>query len=93
MATVDEAQYDNRVLPQNAAPESAPARSPFTPIANYGFLSNCHTGALVGAGRDRGLAVRPALRLTERVRGAARPWRRRLPVRAVRDQRPERQGL
>ena len=21
--------------------------SPFTPIANYGFLSNCHTGALV----------------------------------------------
>ena len=25
--------------------EAAP--SPFTPIANYGFLSNCHTGALV----------------------------------------------
>jgi GH15 family glucan-1,4-alpha-glucosidase len=23
------------------------SRSPFTPIANYGFLSNCHTGALV----------------------------------------------
>ena len=23
------------------------ARSPFTLIANYGFLSNCHTGALV----------------------------------------------
>jgi alpha,alpha-trehalase len=23
------------------------AQSPFTPIANYGFLSNCHTGALV----------------------------------------------
>jgi alpha,alpha-trehalase len=23
------------------------APSPFTPIANYGFLSNCHTGALV----------------------------------------------
>jgi GH15 family glucan-1,4-alpha-glucosidase len=23
------------------------ASSPFTPIANYGFLSNCHTGALV----------------------------------------------
>ena len=26
---------------------SGTARSPFTPIANYGFLSNCHTGALV----------------------------------------------
>ena len=28
-------------------PRSAAAPSPFTPIANYGFLSNCHTGALV----------------------------------------------
>jgi GH15 family glucan-1,4-alpha-glucosidase len=35
-------------LPQEAArPENAAAPSPFTPIANYGFLSNCHTGALV----------------------------------------------
>ncbi|HEY2320739.1 MAG TPA: glycoside hydrolase family 15 protein [Solirubrobacteraceae bacterium] len=29
------------------APQSAAAPSPFTPIASYGFLSNCHTGALV----------------------------------------------
>ena len=28
-------------------PQSAAAPSPFTPIAKYGFLSNCHTGALV----------------------------------------------
>ncbi|MBV9533835.1 MAG: glycoside hydrolase family 15 protein [Solirubrobacterales bacterium] len=28
-------------------PRSAAAPSPFMPIANYGFLSNCHTGALV----------------------------------------------
>jgi GH15 family glucan-1,4-alpha-glucosidase len=28
-------------------PQSAAAPSPFTPIANYGFLSNCHTGALI----------------------------------------------
>ena len=27
--------------------QSAAAPSPFPPIANYGFLSNCHTGALV----------------------------------------------
>jgi GH15 family glucan-1,4-alpha-glucosidase len=34
--------------PENAAmPQSAAAPSPFTPIASYGFLSNCHTGALV----------------------------------------------
>jgi GH15 family glucan-1,4-alpha-glucosidase len=32
---------------QAAAQQSAAAPSPFPPIANYGFLSNCHTGALV----------------------------------------------
>jgi GH15 family glucan-1,4-alpha-glucosidase len=30
-----------------AQPQSAAAPSPFPPIANYAFLSNCHTGALV----------------------------------------------
>jgi alpha,alpha-trehalase len=30
-----------------APPQSAAAPSPFTPIADYAFLSNCHTGALV----------------------------------------------
>jgi GH15 family glucan-1,4-alpha-glucosidase len=29
------------------AEQSAASPSPFTPIADYGFLSNCHTGALV----------------------------------------------
>ena len=33
--------------PGAATAQSASARSPFTPIADYGFLSNCHTGALV----------------------------------------------
>ena len=28
-------------------PQSAAAPSPFPPIADYGFVSNCHTGALV----------------------------------------------
>ncbi len=28
-------------------PQSAAAPSPFPPIADYGFISNCHTGALV----------------------------------------------
>ena len=30
-----------------AWPQSAAAPSPFTPIAEYAFLSDCHTGALV----------------------------------------------
>jgi alpha,alpha-trehalase len=30
-----------------AAPQSAAAPSPFTPIADYAFLSDCHTGALM----------------------------------------------
>ena len=32
---------------QTRAPQSAAAPSPFPPIADYAFLSNCHTGALV----------------------------------------------
>jgi alpha,alpha-trehalase len=36
------------VMQQNIAfAQGAAAPSPFTPIADYGFLSNCHTGALV----------------------------------------------
>ena len=31
------------------APQSAAAPSPFPPIADYAFLSDCHTGALVAA--------------------------------------------
>jgi GH15 family glucan-1,4-alpha-glucosidase len=34
-------------LTEQAQPQSAAAPSPFTPIADYAFLSNCHTGALV----------------------------------------------
>src|SRR5438270_12735079 len=30
-----------------ATQPSSPASSPFTPIADYAFLSDCHTGALV----------------------------------------------
>jgi GH15 family glucan-1,4-alpha-glucosidase len=34
---------------QQTAPQSAAAPSPFPPIADYAFLSDCHTGALVAA--------------------------------------------
>ena len=43
----DGGRRERAALPPTAIPQSAAARSPFTPIANYGFLSNCHTGALV----------------------------------------------
>jgi len=32
-----------------AAGAPSPVQSPFPPIADYGFLSNCHTGALIAA--------------------------------------------
>src|SRR3954465_5102516 len=37
----------NAVPTAPAAPQSAAAPSPFPPIAEYAFLSDCHTGALV----------------------------------------------
>jgi GH15 family glucan-1,4-alpha-glucosidase len=36
-----------RTAPAQATAQSAAAPSPFTPIANYAFLSDCHTGALI----------------------------------------------
>lgn len=36
-------------MSEQKAPQSAAAPSPFPPIAEYAFLSNCHTGALVAA--------------------------------------------
>ncbi len=50
-----------------AQPQSAAAPSPFPPIADYAFLSNCHTGALVAPERaplgDRPLPERAAGRV------------------------------
>ena len=43
-----------------AAPQSAAAPSPFPPIADYAFLSDCHTGALVAPDVSRrSLAIEP----------------------------------
>jgi GH15 family glucan-1,4-alpha-glucosidase len=36
-----------KALREETQPQSAAAPSPFPPIADYGFLTNCHTGALV----------------------------------------------
>jgi alpha,alpha-trehalase len=37
----------DRLMSSATMPQNAAAPSPFTPIAEYGFLSDCHTGALV----------------------------------------------
>jgi GH15 family glucan-1,4-alpha-glucosidase len=43
----DGGRPERALRPGAATAQSAPARSPFTAIADYAFLSNCHTGALV----------------------------------------------
>jgi alpha,alpha-trehalase len=48
MATGKQSSSDERVFQRrNHHVQSAAAPSPFPPIADYAFLSNCHTGALV----------------------------------------------
>ena len=77
----------------DAAPQSAAAPSPFPPIADYAFLSNCHTGALIAPDGAVDWLCVPELRLAQRVRHAARPSGGLLQVRAVRDQPPDLAGL
>ena len=46
-APSDTTRSDGQKAIEQPAPQSAAAPSPFPPIADYGFLSDCHTGALV----------------------------------------------
>ena len=79
--------------PPEEKPQSAAAPSPFPPIADYAFLSNCHTGALVAPdGAIDWLCVprfdAPSVfgSLLDRRGGL-------LQARAVRDQPPDRAGI
>jgi alpha,alpha-trehalase len=48
-STSDGGRGEGAIPHSSGMPQSAAARSPFTPIALYGFLSSCHTGALVAS--------------------------------------------
>ena len=60
----------------------------FHAIGDYGFLSDCHTGALVASDGTRRVALPAAVRLAERVRGAARSRSGCLPPRPHRPAGP-----
>ena len=59
--------------PRETAVQSAAAPSPFPPIADYAFLSNCHTGALIAPDGGVDWLCVPRFRLAQRVRHPARP--------------------
>ena len=71
----------------------SPQTSPFPPIADYAFLSDCHTGALVAPDGSVDWLCVPGFRLPQRLREPARPGCRLVPVRPVRHQRPHRPHL
>jgi hypothetical protein len=72
----------------NGAPVPPAKPSPFPPIADYAFLSNCHTGALVAPdGSSTGCACRASTRPA--CSAPARPRRRLFRLGPFGDQRPD----
>ena len=71
-------------LSHRAEGQSAAMPSPFTPIAEYAFLSDCHTGALVAPDGGVDWLCVPRFELPERLRQPARPGGGNLPTGSVR---------
>ena len=74
-------------------PQSAAMPSPFPPIADYAFLSNCHTGALVAPDGAIDWLCVPRFDCAQHLRDPAGSRGGLIPVRSLRDQRPEREDL
>ncbi len=70
-----------------SAPASAAAPSSFPPIAEYAFLSDCHTGALVAPDGSIDWLCVPRFDSPEHLRRPARPRGGLVPLRSVRHQR------
>ena len=85
MSTSAPPKTERRARTSASEPRSAAAPSPFPPIAEYAFLSNCHTGALIGGRVDRIVlgALRRSIRLA--CSAACLTGRRGVSVGAVRD--------
>ena len=67
--------------------------SPFTPIAEYAFLSDCHTGALIAPDGGVDWLCVPRFDAPSVLRQLAGSRGRHVPTRSVRHQRPERASL
>ena len=74
-------------LPGRAPVDSLASKSAFPPIADYGFLSDCETTALVAPSGNVEWLCLPRLDSPERLRRDARPGCRRVPARARRRHR------
>jgi hypothetical protein len=74
-------------------PQSAAAPSPFTPIADYAFLSNCHRGALIAPDGTVDWLCVPRFDSPSVFWIASRPGRWSIPARTVWNQRAQRPGL
>ena len=93
LARAVDRSHDRPPTTARAMPQSAAAPSPFPPIADYAFLSNCHTGALVAPDGAIDWLCVPRFDSPSVFGSLLDRAGRLLPVRPVRDQPSDRARL